>query len=132
MLDPQLGPEWKPDRAKFVMHMQTNCVNLQVAVDPSFPNAWTKPPYYEHLKRWAREGGELGALVFVRIGGRVIALLPDRDHDMGLVNLDDEIVVSRHFTGSGYRYDVAVKRATKPQDSSSDALSLSVLTVRTG
>jgi len=110
MQDARLGPEWKPDRAKFVLYLQPNGVNLQVGVDPGFPNAWTRPPYYDQLKRWAREGAERGAFVFVRIGQRMIAVLPDRDRDIGTVDLDDEVMVSRRFTPSGYAYDVAVRR----------------------
>jgi hypothetical protein len=110
MVDASLGPEWKPDRAKFVIHLQPNGVNLQVAVDPGFPNAWTKPPYYDQLKRWARGGAERGALVFVRIGPRMIALLPDRDHDMGSVGLDDEILIKRRLAPSGFEYEIEVKR----------------------
>jgi hypothetical protein len=117
MQDARLGPEWKPDRAKFVVYVQRNGINLQVAVDPGFPNAWTKAPYYDHLKRCAREGEERGALVFVRIGQRMIALLPDQDRDLGTVAIDDDVVVTRRFTPSGYVYDVAVKRRAAPDAS---------------
>ena len=46
LLSPDFGPEWKPDRAKFVVYVQRNGENLQVAVDPGFPQAWQRPPYY--------------------------------------------------------------------------------------
>jgi hypothetical protein len=121
MMDARLGPEWKPDRAKFVSYPQPNGVNLQIAVDPGFPNAWMRTPYYEQIKRWAREGAERGAFVFVRIGKRMIAVLPDRDQDIGLVGLQDEVVVSRKFTGSGYAYEVAVvQRQAIEQDARAD------------
>ena len=117
MQDARLGPEWKPDRAKFVLHLQPNGVNLQVAVDPGFPNAWTRPPYYGHLKRWAQEGAERGAFVFVRVGQRMVAVLPDGDRDIGTVDLHDEVVVSRKLTAAGYAYDVAVKRRPSARSS---------------
>jgi hypothetical protein len=114
--DPHLGPEWKPDRAKFVLHVQPNGINLQVAVDPKFPNAWLKPPYYDRLKDWARMNAERGAFMFVRIGARVIVLLPDRDEDLGAVGLTDEIALARRFSPSGYRYDVQVTRRPRATD----------------
>jgi hypothetical protein len=110
MLDASLGPEWKPDRARFVVYLQRNGVNLQVAVDPGFPQAWTRPPYYRQLKQWAQEGAERGAFVFVRIGERMIAMLPDRDEDIGAVGVDDELVVARRATPAGPAYDVEVRR----------------------
>jgi hypothetical protein len=45
-----LGPEWKPDKAKFFVHLQENTLNLLVRVDPSFPNAWMRNPYYGRIK----------------------------------------------------------------------------------
>jgi hypothetical protein len=44
MYNRDFGPEWKPDRAKFVVsfHPQTHIIDI--LVDPSLPNAWTKPP----------------------------------------------------------------------------------------
>jgi hypothetical protein len=110
MQDRSLGPEWKPDRAKFVVHWQRNGQNLQVAVDPSFPNAWMKEPYYSRLKRLAREGAEHGRFVFVRIGLRLIAVLPDRDDDIGIVDFDDDVLVSRRSTPMGYNYAIEIVR----------------------
>ena len=58
MQDASFGPEWKPEKAKFVVYVQRNGVNLQVAVDPSFPNAWTKPPYQARIRQWVADGAE--------------------------------------------------------------------------
>ena len=110
MLDPHLGPEWKPEKAKFVVYVQRNGVNLQVAVDPNFPNAWSRPPYEARIRQWVADGAESGRFVFVRIGPRMIALLPGRDVDLGRVDSDDEIVVSRRPGAVGLVYDVEVKR----------------------
>jgi hypothetical protein len=111
MQDASFGPEWKPEKAKFVIYVQQNGNNLQVAVDPSFPNAWTKPPYVGLIRKWVAEGAERGRFVFVRIGPRMIVLLPDRDVDLGRVDADDEIMVSRKPGPAGLVYDVEVKRA---------------------
>jgi hypothetical protein len=44
----------------------------------------------------------------------MIALLPEQDRDLGTVTIDDDVVVTRRFTPSGYVYDVAVKRRAAP------------------
>jgi hypothetical protein len=111
MQDESFGADWKPEKAKFVVYLQQNGANLQVAVDPSFPNAWTRPPFYAQIKKWAAEGAERGQFVFVRIGMRMIALLPDREVDLGRVEAADEIVVSRQPGPSGFVYAVEVKRS---------------------
>jgi hypothetical protein len=112
MLDASFGPEWKPEKAKFVVYLQQNGVHLQVGVDPSFPNAWTKAPYYARIKKWALEGAERGRLVFVRIGPRMIAVLPDREVDLGRVDPEDQIVVSQRMGAAGVVFDVTVKQAS--------------------
>ena len=115
MQDARFGPEWKPEKSKFVVYVQRNGVNLQIAVDPNFPNAWARPPYEAQIRQWVAEGAEHGRFVFVRIGHRMIALLPGRDVDLGRVDSDDEIVVSRRPEAASLVYDVEVKRrATAP------------------
>jgi hypothetical protein len=118
MQDARFGPEWKPDRAKFVVYLQRNGVHLQIGVDPNFPNAWTKAPYIAQIKRWAVEGAEHGRLVFVRIGPRMIAVLPDREVDMGRVDPEDDIVVSQRPGPAGMVFDVAVKGAERAEPAS--------------
>jgi hypothetical protein len=113
MQDESFGPEWKPDKAKFVVYLQRNGANLQVAVDPNFPNAWMKPPYEAQIRQWVADGAGRGHFVFVRIGPRMIALLPGRDVDLGRVDAGDEIVVSRQPDAAGFVYDVEVIRAAQ-------------------
>ena len=81
-------------------------------VDPL--NLWTRPPFEARIRKWVSEGAEHGQFVFVRIGQRVIALLPDRDVDLGRVDSLDEIMVSRKPGPSGPAYDVEVRRAKAP------------------
>ncbi len=121
MQDESFGPEWKPEKAKFVVYLQQNRANLQVAVDPSFPNAWTRPPFYARIKKWADDGAAKGQFVFVRIGMRMIALLPDREVDLGRVEADDEIMVSRQPGPAGPVYAVEVKRRVAADAGAADS-----------
>jgi hypothetical protein len=70
-----------------------------------------KAPYQARIRQWAAEGAERGNFVFVRIGPRMIALLPGRDVDLGRVDAGDDIVVSRRPGAAGLVYDVEVRRA---------------------
>ncbi len=86
MLEKGLGPEWKPDRAKFALATTEN--GITAFVDPGYPSSWRAPTYYTTFKRWAAEGARRPGgphIVSVRIGARAIVVLPDRDVDVGIV-----------------------------------------------
>lgn len=103
MLVSALGPEWKPDRAKFVLAM-TEADHLTAFVDPGLPSAWRRPPYYENLKRWAVHGAHAydgPHIVDVRIGARCIVILPDRDEDIGTIEPDEKIRLERKMSETG-------------------------------
>jgi hypothetical protein len=111
MLNPHLGPEWKPDRAKFVLYgkaPQGDQQLIHVAVDPSFPNAWTKPPYFAAIKKWAVDGAERDrlVLVLVQIGARFIGVLPDRIVELGNIDPQVPMVLSRKRGPAGYTYEI--------------------------
>ena len=103
MRNPSLGPEWKPDKAKLVVSFP------DIWVDPSVPNAWREPPYFTRIKQWAVEGPERGEFVLVRIGPRLIVVLPDREVDLGHVDPEAQLTVSRERGPTGVRYDVEVR-----------------------
>jgi hypothetical protein len=93
MLDSSLGPEWKPEKAKFVMFSHPkNRELLYILVDPHFPDAWTKPPYDTAIKRWVMDGTNLGRGAIVSIALRRIAVLPDRIIELGKYNENDFVL----------------------------------------
>jgi hypothetical protein len=110
--NPSLGPEWKPDKAKLVVAFLPNF--LDVWVDPSAPNAWTKPPYFAQIKQWAVEGPERGQFVLVRIGRRLIAVLPDREVDLGHVDPEARIGVWREQGPAGIKIRCRSESTRKP------------------
>lgn len=87
-----LGPEWRPDRAKFVMYTEMEGRRLVVAPDVGAPGSWRRAPYYAQMKRWAALGAAKNNQLIVFNGDRATAVLPDRDHELGIVNVGDSIV----------------------------------------
>jgi hypothetical protein len=63
---------WFPAQCKMVL-TQLRENHLLVTVDPGFPNAWRREPYYASLRNYAVRG----VFVEVRIGRRTVRLLPD-------------------------------------------------------
>jgi len=82
LVDGSFSAEWAPTRSKMVLRMMPGYdggLALHVVVDPSYPNAWRKSPYYEHLKDRSTRIG-----VMVCIGTRRISLFPpDKEVEFG-------------------------------------------------
>jgi hypothetical protein len=108
MLDSTLGPEWKPDKAKFVMFPDSKSKDVfNIMVDPAFPDAWTKPPFFAAIKNWVAGEAALGRFVLVHTGPRVIAVLPDRIVELG--NVKPNFVLMRERDSTGRTTQVRVK-----------------------
>lgn len=99
LLDPAMGPEWKPDKCKMVLDARTDW--LVVHVDPAVSRPWEQEPYFSHLTEMAARNIARGASVLVMERGRTIIILPDRGADLGVVAPEDRIVVNRIMTGAG-------------------------------
>ena len=107
MLNPSLGPEWKPDRARFVMGTYPGTTALAVWLDPGAQGAWLKEPYYSMIKHWARIALINNTDVMVLNGNRVTVVLPTGNADLGPLETGDNIVVYNQ----GGTYSAAVERA---------------------
>jgi hypothetical protein len=81
---PQLGPEWRPDKAGFVMCLEDGGKRLRLEVDSGRPSAWKRAPYYAQLKQWARFGKDRDLTIQVWSGDRSIYVTGGADLDMGL------------------------------------------------
>lgn len=72
-----LDDEWFPARAKlYLTHTQKldGQLDVLVSVDPTSPNRWREPPYYERILQLARERGQ----VVVSVGSQVHTIRPRR------------------------------------------------------
>jgi hypothetical protein len=100
LLDPSLGAEWKPEKAKFVMYPDRNNTEvLNISVDPAFPDARTKPSFLPKIKQWVADGATLGRIVVVRVGTRLTVILPDRTVEFGNTKSDFFLMRERDPTG---------------------------------
>jgi hypothetical protein len=112
---PNLDERWKPAVCKFVLSTDETESHMKIVVDPDRPDAGHKEPYYSAFKSWACVAVRQGGNVLVEIGKRVIAILPDQDVDLGVVEEDDRIVEVRQRTPTGYRYSVLKLHKSDPR-----------------
>ena len=96
-VDPTLGPEWKPETARFVVSLDLLGFNaLRISPDAHRPDAWRKEPYYSTIKGWARKFcPENKKVLVVDARGSMTVILPDRDVPIGVIGTDQEIVIFR-------------------------------------
>jgi len=107
LLQPGLGEEWKPSRARFLTY-DTSDGRAHILVDPATPHAWKAPAFYSVIKQVAARRLELeGRITTVRVGQRFIVILPDRDEELRLPpNMPFRLITKRE--GSRTQYEIVV------------------------
>jgi Fe-S-cluster containining protein len=116
-LDPNFGPEWKPDVSRFVLSADPVQQALMVMVDPGMPLAWKREPYYARLKQLSEISFRQDEKVLVKFRGNITVILPDRDVPLGMIAPGQEIVVWREGSAhrAGLRRDLELAKPSQPQ-----------------
>jgi hypothetical protein len=110
-----LDERWNPIKSKMVLaYDELHAPRLSVHVDPGRPNAWREEPYYSQIKRWATAAAAKRGQVIVWQGQSTIAVLPDRDKDLGEVRADQFIITSAKPGPRGTVLDAFVVEADDP------------------
>lgn len=102
--NPNLGPDWKPERSGFILYTEAGGQRMVVASDSAAPEAWRQAPYYAQFKRWAALGAPRNHQLLVFNGKQATAVLPDRDQDIGRIEIGD--VVAYHHDAGRIRVEV--------------------------
>jgi hypothetical protein len=118
LVDPNLGPEWKPEVSRFVLSADAVHRAIMVSVDPGRPLAWKRAPYYAVLKQFSEAFFRIDQKVLVNLTGHITVLLPDRDVPLGRIGPADEIAIWRE----GAAYGAGVRRGRGPARMSSEGL----------
>jgi hypothetical protein len=98
-----LGPEWKPDKARFVLTMDPGTGWIFLQADPGAAQAWRKEPYQSQLRRWAQAGNRP---VIVFVNRLATALLPDHEVQLGMIGPADRLALREEPAGGRLRMTV--------------------------
>jgi len=101
LLTADLGEEWAPEHCKMVLAYEAHANRIVVHVDAGRPYAWKKEPYYSQIKTWARNAIAIRGQVIVWQGLDAVAVLPDRDVNLGRVK-GTQVIVSIPKPGGGF------------------------------
>jgi hypothetical protein len=85
LLQPELGPEWKPSECKMVLMTEGGGRTIVAHVDPQRADAWRREPYYSTFRMWVADNDARGLQVVIAIGRRRIRIHRDRDEDLHAV-----------------------------------------------
>ena len=97
---PFVHARWFPADCGMMNFPNADLRRLAVLVDPERPDAWQAAPYHADLRQWAVAAEQMGFQVFVAIGRRIIAILPEEDVDLGVFGDNDQLVYE-HVTIDG-------------------------------
>jgi hypothetical protein len=114
LVDPNLGPEWKPEVSRFVLSADATHRAIMVTVDPGRPLAWKREPYYAVLKQFSEVFFRINQKVLVSLDGHITVILPDHDAPIGAIMPGDEILIWREGSayGAGLRRDRELAKAS--------------------
>jgi hypothetical protein len=74
-----IGEEWRPDRAKFLLNLEKGDTWLVVHADAKQPDAWKREPYGRTIRRWADYQMERGKGVMLYVGTKQFIVTPDSE-----------------------------------------------------
>jgi hypothetical protein len=107
LMDGSMPAEWKPERSKMVLSLFPANGFIYAQVDPGSPQAWRKAPYYDALRRWAKELIERGRHVIVFVNDHATLIMPEEAVPLGKMAATDNFKIERAFGPNGPTYRVA-------------------------
>jgi len=90
---------WHPAKSRIVVVSELG-FRLNFTVDPGAPGRWREAPYYQEIKAMAVMAFAENRQVLVTIGNKVVAMLPDREVELGAVSDDEMVITGRRPDGS--------------------------------
>lgn len=115
MVNPRLGPEWRPADAKMMISFDAPANRVLVHVDPVRGDAWRKPPHYPQIKNMAVQALRNGGHLLVWQGRQAFVILPDREVSLGVIESDAVVVITENRTPMGVAYDAAAYAPDDPR-----------------
>ena len=106
MTDATIPADWKPERSKMVLSIFPANGFIYVQVDPGFPQAWRKAPYYDQLRRWAKVLVEKGRHIIAFVNDSATLIMPEEAIPLGKMKASDKFRVERAFGENGPTYRV--------------------------
>lgn len=103
-----------------VVYVEGDGSRIALHVDPTVPNAWREEPYYRQIKQWAVMAAEESQQVIIYVKNRVIAVLPNKEVNLGVMERGDHIMVAAKKTPSGKEWRAFIVPAKEVSPENAD------------
>lgn len=133
LLNKEVTEAWKPAHCRMVLDFEPHANRIVIHVDSGRIDAWRREPYYSEIKQWALRASQNQGQVIVWQGMDAVAVLPDREINLGRVRSDQLIITSEKHTLTGIKMDVMVMERNDPrltgirQPTSDDPQTISII-----
>ncbi len=108
LMDDAIEDFWKPAKSKMVLTFESATNRILIHVDPSRKGVWRQEPYHSRIRQWAAVALKKRGHVIVWQSEDWIAILPDREVNLGPVTADKVLVTTENPVASGIEYDIRV------------------------
>lgn len=115
LVDARLDDAWKPSNCNFVMSFETHANRFVIHCDAHRRDAWRKQPFYSWIKNLSAMALQNEGQVVVWEGLDVVAVLPDREINLGRVGDGQLIITQERRTAFGVEHDVMVMDRDDPR-----------------
>lgn len=115
LLNEPIGEEWKPSECGMVLHYEDFANRIVVHVDGEKRDAWRAAPFYGQIKNWATLASFSQGQVIVWEGLDAVAVLPDKEVNLGPVRADQLIITRERRTILGTQFDVILMDRDDPR-----------------
>jgi hypothetical protein len=95
MSDGTMPPEWRPDRARFVLSLFPATGFVYGQVDPGSPGAWRRAPYYDALRSMAKRLQDQRRLLVMFLGDEATLVTPGEPLPLGKMTAEDDFRIER-------------------------------------
>jgi hypothetical protein len=113
LTSPNLDERWRPSASKLIVSFHEAANRIYIHTEQS--SAWRKEPFYSRIKAWANQMLRQHGQVLVWQANEIVAVLPHKDVNLGVVADNQRIHTKETLTPSGVEYDVVL--VTKPDRS---------------
>lgn len=104
---PALGEHWRPSvSGMIVVWGLEERSRIAINVDPDRADAWRQEPYYSEIMMWAMIYPATEVQIIIYTGQHVIAVMHDREIDLGILPEEDIIVTELTPSPTGFRANI--------------------------
>ena len=101
MMDGKMPPEWRPDRAKFVLSRSRRNRYIYGQVDPGAPGSWRRAPYYDRLRAAAKDLLAKRSFIVMLEGDQATLITPEGELPLGKIDGIDSFRIEAKFGPKG-------------------------------